>query len=245
MNATITTARRAAAHQQNLDAAQREMDQRQAEGEDMTGATIDQHTYAITRHPDVVAAEAEWAAIHASVAFPALTPAERARLATIKLTDTPAADVGFGDKLEEDAASGSDGWAEAEAKINAAEAAGTDWTGATTEQFTIKPLDVEYTGQHGSGRATAKVNGYWSGDSITLYVERKVDWSNFNADDRHPAEWVFTMSHSSGGRDTAEETDDLQASANFAAAIYGLCQYAAGLKAAWCVAAGPPPVSSA
>ena len=37
------------AHQANLDAAQREMDSREAEGEDMTGAKIDQKTYEIIK----------------------------------------------------------------------------------------------------------------------------------------------------------------------------------------------------
>jgi hypothetical protein len=37
------------AHQANLDAAQREMDRREAEGEDMTGATIDKKTYEIIK----------------------------------------------------------------------------------------------------------------------------------------------------------------------------------------------------
>ena len=37
------------AHQANLDAAQREMDRREAEGEDMTGAKIDQKTYKIIK----------------------------------------------------------------------------------------------------------------------------------------------------------------------------------------------------
>lgn len=37
------------AHQFNLDAAQREIDRRTAEGEDMTGATIDARTYAIVK----------------------------------------------------------------------------------------------------------------------------------------------------------------------------------------------------
>jgi hypothetical protein len=37
------------AHQANLDAAQREMDRREAEGEDMTGATIDKKTYKIIK----------------------------------------------------------------------------------------------------------------------------------------------------------------------------------------------------
>jgi hypothetical protein len=37
------------AHQANIDAAQREMDRREAEGEDMTGATIDKKTYKIIK----------------------------------------------------------------------------------------------------------------------------------------------------------------------------------------------------
>jgi Arc/MetJ-type ribon-helix-helix transcriptional regulator len=37
------------AHEYNLDAAQREMDRRHAEGEDMTGAKIDKKTYEIVK----------------------------------------------------------------------------------------------------------------------------------------------------------------------------------------------------
>ena len=37
------------AHEYNLDAAQREMDRRQAEGEDMTSAKIDKKTYKIVK----------------------------------------------------------------------------------------------------------------------------------------------------------------------------------------------------
>lgn len=37
------------AHEFNMDAAQRELDRREAEGEDMTGATIDPRTYAIIK----------------------------------------------------------------------------------------------------------------------------------------------------------------------------------------------------
>jgi hypothetical protein len=37
------------AHEYNLDAAQKEMDRRHAEGEDMTGAKIDKKTYEIVK----------------------------------------------------------------------------------------------------------------------------------------------------------------------------------------------------
>ena len=46
------------AHQANLDAAQREMDRREAEGEDMTGATIDKKTYKIIKPKQMSVAEA-------------------------------------------------------------------------------------------------------------------------------------------------------------------------------------------
>ena len=49
------------AHQLNLDAAQREMDSRQAQGEDMTGAFINPETYEIIRSPKVLKAEYDYA----------------------------------------------------------------------------------------------------------------------------------------------------------------------------------------
>lgn len=49
------------AHQPNLDAAQREMDSRQAQGEDMTGAFINPETYEIIRSPKVLKAEYDYA----------------------------------------------------------------------------------------------------------------------------------------------------------------------------------------
>lgn len=55
----------ASAYQFNMDAAQREMNTRQAEGEDMTNATIDPVTYKITRDPAIVAAEAAFVAANA------------------------------------------------------------------------------------------------------------------------------------------------------------------------------------
>ena len=45
------------AHEYNLDAAQREMDRRQAEGEDMTSAKIDKKTYKIVKTKKVAAKE--------------------------------------------------------------------------------------------------------------------------------------------------------------------------------------------
>jgi hypothetical protein len=47
------------AHQANLDSAQREMDRREAEGEDMTGAKIDQKTYKIIKPNQSGVAEAD------------------------------------------------------------------------------------------------------------------------------------------------------------------------------------------
>lgn len=262
------------AHQQNLDAAQREMDRRSAEGEDMTGATIDPADYSITRAPAVVAAEAAY-------------------VASVRLSEAQA---------EEAPVTGSDGWAAAEASMAAADAAGVDWTGADvgygdkleenaaayqallaaltaaneaaladidapgavarhaaaseaalaaylwatgeptalpqpalSERFEITPMDVLQAGRHGHGRAQAKVTGYWSRDSITIYVDRKEDWTGAPelglGKEVSQHEWKFTVSHASGGRDEKVVADDLAAALNFGHALTAMAEYATAMRA--------------
>lgn len=58
-------------------------------------------------------------------------------------------------------------------------------------------FNLEQCGRDGRGRVSVRVAGYWSADVICLYVTREVRWSR---DEELPAEWVVTMSHSSGGR---------------------------------------------
>ena len=66
------------AHELNLDAAQREMDMRAAQGEDMSGATIDQSTYAIVKR---------------EIAGVSQTSLDQAVYATITPVQTPSARI--------------------------------------------------------------------------------------------------------------------------------------------------------
>lgn len=96
-------------------------------------------------------------------------------------------------------------------------------------------FDLTAAGRDGRARVTAKVNGYWSTDVITLYVERANQWSS---NDNEPAKWVCTMSHSSGGRlkelsdsypaeyyNYTAVANDLDAEMNFGAALISLAQF--------------------
>jgi hypothetical protein len=106
----------------------------------------------------------------------------------------------------------------------------------TTPWYAASPhFDLNAAGRNGSARVTAKVAGYWSSDVITLYIERKIDWSTRSVAPS-PAVWTCTMSHSSGGRLTelsdnypAEHytavADDLDAEMNFGAALISLSQF--------------------
>jgi hypothetical protein len=78
--------------------------------------------------------------------------------------------------------------------------------------YTINEYSIEQIGRSGSGRITCKIDGYWSYDPISLYVDRK-GWKPGEAN------WTVTMSHSSGGRDSKEVACDMQASINFAEAM--------------------------
>lgn len=95
-------------------------------------------------------------------------------------------------------------------------------------------FDLTATGRHGSARITAKVNGYWSTDVITIYVERDHRYDS-------KAEWRCTMSHSSGGRLTTPSDNypaehytavasDLEAESNFGAALIVLASFGASLS---------------
>ncbi len=56
-----------------------------------------------------------------------------------------------------------------------------------------------------------RVFGYWSHDPITLYVQRK--WFG------KEGTWEAALSHSSGGRDTDQVENDLDAATNFGVAM--------------------------
>lgn len=89
-------------------------------------------------------------------------------------------------------------------------------------------FDIEAAGRNGRATVKVGVDGYWSDDLITLYVERRVNW---RASDEADVEWLCTMSHSSGGRLTKADdkhypapryraiADDLEAEECFGAAL--------------------------
>lgn len=90
-------------------------------------------------------------------------------------------------------------------------------------QYVInKDIDVEEIGRSGSGRVTAKVTGYWSGDSITMYIRR--GWYGNEG-------WYIEMGHASGGRDTKEVASDVEAAKNFGAAMIAMAEFAEALTA--------------
>jgi len=80
-----------------------------------------------------------------------------------------------------------------------------------TTKFTCPTLE-EILSQQNSGylRVPYKVHGYWSSDSISIYISRS--WTEKGA-------WDFKISHSSGGRDTNEVPEDEVATYNFALAM--------------------------
>ena len=92
-------------------------------------------------------------------------------------------------------------------------------------------FDLIAAGRRGSARVTAKVNGYWSSDVITLYIDRKGHYDNSDA-----SSWAVTMSHSSGGRLTTLSdhypsphyvavASDLDAEMNFGEALISLSHF--------------------
>lgn len=78
--------------------------------------------------------------------------------------------------------------------------------------FTITPYSLEDIGAHGQGTIYASVKGYWSTQSISLYVSRR----GYGLES---TEWAVSMSHGSGGRDPNGIVSDMEAAINFADAM--------------------------
>ena len=78
----------------------------------------------------------------------------------------------------------------------------------------ITPYDLEEIGRNGYGRISCKIQGYWSSDPITLYIDRR----GYGSDQG----WKVTLTHSSGGRDSKEVASDMEAAINFAEAMRDL-----------------------
>lgn len=69
-----------------------------------------------------------------------------------------------------------------------------------------------------------RVEGYWSPDVIRIYVRRSIDWST------QKYEWSIEVDHSSGGRDSKQVEDDLDAEENFGNAMIAAVQFARELR---------------
>ena len=95
-----------------------------------------------------------------------------------------------------------------------------------TTQFTIAPYSLEEIGRARTGRVSVKVAGYWSGDSATLYIERKTDWLrslSHKPFSERPVKWeARLLTKIQQKRDAKEEPSDLQATINFGAALIAL-----------------------
>jgi len=69
-----------------------------------------------------------------------------------------------------------------------------NWNTPSTE------FNLEACGREGQARITATVHGYWSNDTITLYIDREKEWSVQGEQEVRKPVWKCSMSHSSGGR---------------------------------------------
>ena len=85
--------------------------------------------------------------------------------------------------------------------------------------YKIAEYDLEAIGRNGAGSIRCKVEGFWSSDQITIYINR-----NFGSD------WKFTLSNSSGGRDSGEIENDMIAYKNYAAAMTAMCDLGLDLQ---------------
>lgn len=92
--------------------------------------------------------------------------------------------------------------------------------------YTIREFDINTIAESGWGSIDVKVNGYWSGNSITLYLQRNVRY----AEDVR-TEWKISISHSSGGRDTKCGINDVEAAINFGNAMIGVAKLARDIEA--------------
>lgn len=92
------------------------------------------------------------------------------------------------------------------------------------KMFKIEDVDFAVFARNGSGRVTCRVDGYWSSDVITIYVDRGYSF-------RDDGTWNVKLSHSSGGRDTDVIACDLEAEANFGHALIAMSDFAKQIKA--------------
>lgn len=84
--------------------------------------------------------------------------------------------------------------------------------------YTIAPFDIKEIGSGHSGSIACKVKGYWSSDTIRIYIQRGMFGSS--------CDWSTSVSYGSGGRDTKEIVSDTEAARYFAEALIEMCNLA-------------------
>ena len=68
--------------------------------------------------------------------------------------------------------------------------------------YTIAPFDIKEIGRGNYGSISCKVKGYWSSDTIRIYIQHGMFGSY---------DWSTSISYGSGGRDTKEVASDTEA----------------------------------
>ena len=89
-------------------------------------------------------------------------------------------------------------------------------------KYEITPFNLADIGYNGHGSIRTKVEGYWSQDVITLYIDRQYNLKG--------SDWVVKLSHSSGGRDTKVIECDMEAEMNFATALNVMAKIGLDIK---------------
>lgn len=91
----------------------------------------------------------------------------------------------------------------------------------------VAPWTLESIAERGSESIQVHAHGFWS-DCITIYVRH--EW-NFQVGAGVSFKWAYQVSHSSGGRDSAEVADDLEAEGYFAQALLAAIEVAKQIRA--------------
>lgn len=92
------------------------------------------------------------------------------------------------------------------------------------QAFEIEQTNIVERVRSGHASFGVRVTGYWSSDVIRIYVRRNLDWNTqkFN--------WTIEVTHSSGGRDSKQVEDDLDAEENFGNAMLAAVKFARELR---------------
>lgn len=91
--------------------------------------------------------------------------------------------------------------------------------------FTINLNGRDLDKSIGSGFSFGvKVKGFWSSDSINVYINRSM-FADENSANGFSSAYKISVSHSSGGRDSKEVADDIEAEQYFGEALVGVTKF--------------------